>query len=70
MESTETIYTKKDVIEKYKPMFTEWSLSKLIRQGKIKYVRIGRRIFITKQAVDEFIKEQEKSSLRENIHIL
>jgi len=70
MESTETIYTKKDVIEKYKPMFTEWSLSKLIRQGKIKYVRIGRRIFITKQAVDEFIKEQEKSSVRENIHIL
>ena len=70
MESTETIYTKKDVIEKYKPMFTEWSLSKLIRQGKIKYVRIGRRIFITKQAVDEFIKEQEKSSLRENIHIV
>ena len=70
MESTETIYTKKDVIEKYKPMFTEWSLSKLIRQGKIKYVRIGRRIFITKQAVDEFIKEQEKSSMRENINIL
>ena len=70
MESTETIYTKKDVIEKYKPMFTEWSLSKLIRQGKIKYVRVGRRIFITKQAVDEFIKEQEKSSVRENIHIL
>ena len=70
MEQNETIYTKKDVIEKYKPMFTEWSLSKLIRQGKIKYVRIGRRIFITKQAVDEFIKEQEKSSLRENIHIV
>ncbi len=70
MEQNETIYTKKDVIEKYKPMFTEWSLSKLIRQGKIKYVRIGRRIFITKQAVEEFIKEQEESSLRKNIHIL
>lgn len=70
MEQNETIYTKKDVIEKYKPMFTEWSLSKLIRQGKIKYVRIGRRIFITKQAVEEFIKEQEENSLRKNIHIL
>lgn len=70
MESNETIYTKKDVIENYKPMFTEWSLSKLIRQGKIKYVRIGRRIFITKQAVEEFIKEQEENSLRKNIHIL
>lgn len=70
MEQNETIYTKKDVIEKYKPMFTEWSLSKLIRQGKIKYVRIGRRIFITKQAVEEFIKEQEESPLRRNIHIL
>lgn len=70
MEQNETIYTKKDVIEKYKPMFTEWSLSKLIRQGRIKYVRIGRRIFITKQAVEEFIKEQEESSLRKNIHIL
>lgn len=70
MEQNETIYTKKDVIEKYKPMFTEWSLSKLIRQGKIKYVRIGRRIFITKQAVDEFIKEQEENSLRKNIYIL
>lgn len=70
MEQNETIYTKKDVIEKYKPMFTEWSLSKLIRQGKIKYIRIGRRIFITKQAVEEFIKEQEESSLRKNIYIL
>lgn len=70
MEQNETIYTKKNVIEKYKPMFTEWSLSKLIKQGKIKYVRIGRRIFITKQAVEEFIKEQEESSLRKNIHIL
>lgn len=70
MEQNETIYTKKDVIEKYKPMFTEWSLSKLIRQGKIKYIRIGRRIFITKQAVEEFIKEQEEGSLRKNIHIL
>lgn len=70
MEQNETIYTKKDVIENYKPMFTEWSLSKLIRQGKIKYVRIGRRIFITKQAVDEFINEQEENSLRKNIYIL
>jgi len=61
---------KKDVIENYKPMFTEWSLSKLIREGKIKYIRVGRRIFITKQAVDEFIKEQQESSLRGNFHIL
>lgn len=70
MEQGEIIYTKKDVIENYKPMFTEWSLSKLIREGKIKYIRVGRRIFITKQAVDEFIKEQQKSSLRGNLHIL
>ncbi len=73
MEQNETIYTKKDVIEKYKPMFTEWSLSKLIRQGKIKYVRIGRRIFITKNAVDEFIKEQQYNSINKketNLHII
>ncbi len=73
MEQNETIYTKKDVIEKYKPMFTEWSLSKLIRQGKIKYVRIGRRIFITKNAVDEFIKEQQDNSINKkatNLHII
>lgn len=70
MEQNEIIYTKKDVIEKYKPMFTEWSLSKLIRQGKIKYIRIGRRIFITKQSIDDFIKKQEEDSLRKNIHIL
>ena len=62
MEQEEIIYTKKDVNENYKPMFTEWSLSKLIREGKIKYIRVGRRIFITKQAVDEFIKEQQESS--------
>lgn len=70
MESKEIIYTKKDVIEKYKPMFTEWSLSKLIREGKIKYIRIGRKIFLTKQAVDEYIKNQEENSLRESFHIL
>lgn len=70
MEQEEIIYTKKDVIKNYKPMFTEWSLSKLIREGKIKYIRVGRRIFITKQAVDEFIKEQQEGSLRERFHIL
>lgn len=73
MEQNETIYTKKDVIEKYKPMFTEWSISKLIRQGKIKYIRIGRRIFITKNAVDEFINEQQDNSINKkgtNLHII
>lgn len=73
MEQNETIYTKKDVIEKYKPMFTEWSLSKLIRQGKIKYIKIGRRIFITKNAVDEFINEQQDNSINKqetNLHII
>lgn len=73
MEPNETIYTKKDIIEKYKPMFTEWSLSKLIRQGKIKYIRIGRRIFITKNAVDNFIKEQQDNSINKkgtNLHII
>lgn len=45
MEQKEVIYTKKDVIENYKPMFTEWSLSGLIREGKIKYIRVGRRIY-------------------------
>ena len=63
MEQKENIYTKKDVIEKYKPMFTEWSLSKLIRERKIKYIKIGRKIFITKQAVDEFIKKQEETNI-------
>ena len=44
MENDEFL-TKQQVIEKYKPMFTEWSLSKLIRERRIKFVRIGRRIF-------------------------
>lgn len=70
MEQKEIIYTKKDVIKNYNPMFTEWSLSKLIREGKIKYIRVGRRIFLTKQAVDEYIKNQEENSLRESFHIL
>lgn len=62
MEQEEVIFTKKEVIEKYKPMFTEWSLSKMIREIKLKHIRIGRRIFITKQAVDQFIKQQEKTN--------
>ena len=70
MEQKEIIYTKKDVIEYYKPMFTEWSLSKIIREGEIKHIRVGRRIFITKQAVEEYIKNQEESSLRESLLIL
>ena len=52
----EEFLTKQQVIEKYKPMFTEWSLSKLIRERKIKFVRIGRRIFFTKKSVDDFLK--------------
>lgn len=70
MEQKEIIYTKKDVIANYKPMFTEWSLSKLIREGKIKYIRVGRRIFLKKQAVDEYIKNEEENSIREGFHII
>ncbi len=72
MENDEFL-TKQQVIEKYKPMFTEWSLSKLIRERKIKFVRIGRRIFFTKKAVDEFIKAQEENSIvkgRGEFHIV
>lgn len=56
-------FTKKDVIEKYQPMFTEWSLSKLIKERKLKHIRIGRNIYITEQAVEEFIKSEEAHSL-------
>lgn len=63
MESEPIIYTKRDVIDKYKPMFTEWSLSKLIGERKLKCVRVNRRIFITKQAIDDFIKEQQEKSI-------
>lgn len=66
MDNEEIIYTKKDIIEKYKPMFTEWSITKLIRQKRIKTIRIGRRIFISKKAMDDFIKEQEEKSI-ENV---
>lgn len=66
MDSEEVIYTKRDIIEKYKPMFTEWSITKLIRQKRIKTIRIGRRIFISKKAMDDFIREQEEKSI-ENI---
>lgn len=45
MDNEEIIYTKKDIIEKYKPMFTEWSISKLLREKRIKCIRVGRRIF-------------------------
>lgn len=72
MENDEFL-TKQQVIEKYKPMFTEWSLSKLIRKRRIKFVRIGRRIFFTKKAVDDFIKSQEESSIlneRRDFHIV
>lgn len=72
MENDEFL-TKQQVIEKYKPMFTEWSISKLIRERKIKFVRIGRRIFFTKKTVDEFIKAREESSIlneRRDFHIV
>ena len=70
MEQKEIIYTKKDVIEYYKPMFTERSLSKIIREGKKKHISEGRRIFIPKKAEEEYKKNKEESSLRESLHIL
>lgn len=69
----EEFLTKQQVIEKYKPMFTERSLSKLIRERKIKFVRIGRRIFFTKKSVNDFIKSQEENSTlneRRDFHIV
>ncbi len=66
MDNEEIIYTKKDIIEKYKPMFTEWSISKLLREKRIKCIRVGRRIFISKKAIDDFIKQQEENSI-ENV---
>lgn len=69
----EEFLTKQQVIEKYKPIFTEWSLSKLIRERKIKFVRIGRRIFFAKKSVNDFIKSQEENSIfneRRDFHIV
>ena len=77
----EEFLTKQQVIEKYKPMFTEWSLSKLIRERKIKIglmsispnklntISNNRFISIT----DDFIKSQEENSVlneRRDFHIV
>ena len=73
MDNEEIIYTKKDIIEKYKPMFTEWSISKLLREKRIKCIRVGRRIFISKKSIDDFIKQQEENSIENverNFHIV
>lgn len=73
MENNEIYYTKKDVIEKYSPMFTEWSLSKLLREKRIKSIRIGRRIFIRKVSIEGFIKQEEEKSIdyvERNFHVI
>lgn len=73
MEEEKKYYTIQDVIKTYSPIFTMWSLSKLIREKRIKTIKIGRRIFFTKKAVDEFIKAQEESSIlneRRDFHIV
>lgn len=57
MEEEQKYLTKVDTIKLYSPMFTEWSLSKLIREKKIKTIRIGRRIFISKDTKEEFIRK-------------
>ncbi len=63
MEEEQKYFTIQDIIQKYSPMFTMWSLSKLIREKKIKTIKIGRRIFISKDAVEEFITKQEEKSI-------
>lgn len=73
MENNEIYYTKKDVIEKYSPMFTEWSLSKLLREKRIKSIKIGRRIFISKVSIEGFIKQEEEKSIdyvERNFHVI
>lgn len=57
-------FTIQDTIQKYSPMFTMWSLSKLIREKSIKTIKVGRRIFISKEAVEEFIAKQEENSIK------
>lgn len=63
MEKEQKYFTIQDIIQKYAPMFTMWSLSKLIREKRIKTIKIGRRIFISKDAVEEFITKQEEKSI-------
>lgn len=73
MEEEKKYFTKDETIKRYSPMFTEWSLSKLIREKKIKCIRIGRRIFISKDAIEEFIKKQEDNSIlkeERSLHIV
>lgn len=73
MEEEKKYYTIQDVIKTYSPIFTMWSLSKLIREKRIKTIKIGRRIFISKEAVEEFINKQEENSVvkgRGEFHIV
>ena len=63
MEENKKYFTIRETIKTYTPMFTMWSLSKLIREKKIKTIKIGRRIFISKDAIEEFISKQEENSI-------
>ncbi len=63
MEENKKYFTIQETIKTYTPMFTMWSLSKLIREKKIKTIKIGRRIFISKDAIEEFISKQEETSI-------
>ena len=63
MEVNKKYFTIQETIKTYTPMFTMWSLSKLIREKKIKTIKIGRRIFISKDAIEEFISKQEENSI-------
>lgn len=51
----------KEVLKTYS-FFTSWSLHKAINQEGLPHFRIGKRLFICKDKIDEWIENQQTSS--------
>ena len=63
IENEEDVYlTKKQVIEQYKPLFTEYGLTQAIYTKGLPYIKRGNKFFFNKKEIDKWIVSSQKDS--------
>lgn len=60
--------TKKQVIELYHPLFTEYGLSQAVHKGEVPYIKRGRKYFFLRSDIDKWISQNGQANDKKRIN--
>ena len=59
--------TKKQVIELYHPLFTDYGLSQAVHKGEVPYIKRGRKYFFSRSDIDKWISQNGQADTKKRV---